>query len=78
MLQPHEDISILFGLYLERLIIFQSNCFNIRLKRKEGRQGGGEEGRKGKEGEKGNIQMMWARKSPDVILKLAIVQLKAI
>lgn len=35
MLQPHEDISILFGLDLEYFIIFESNSFNIRLKGKE-------------------------------------------
>lgn len=35
VLQPHEDISILFGLDLEYFIIFESNSFNIRLKGKE-------------------------------------------
>lgn len=50
MLQPHKDISILFGLYLERFIILQSNCFNIRLERKEGRETGREGKRKEREG----------------------------
>lgn len=57
MLQPHEDISILFGLYLERLIILQSNCFNIRLKRKEGRKGDREGGKKEGKGRRGKREI---------------------
>lgn len=40
MLQPHEDISILFGLDLECFIIFESNSFNICLKGKEVKEKG--------------------------------------
>lgn len=57
MLQPHEDISILFGLYLERLIILQSNCFNIRLKRKEGRKEDREGGKKEGKGRRGKREI---------------------
>lgn len=46
MLQPHEDISIFFGLDLEYFIILESNSFNIRLKGKEVKE-------KGEEGERG-------------------------
>lgn len=74
VLQPHKDVPIFFGLYLEDFIIFQSNCFHICLKRekgrKQGRMGGPEGGREeGKEEkETGNI-MIWAGTRWDVILK---------
>lgn len=45
MLQPHKDISIFFGLDFECFIIFESNGFNIGLKRKEVK----EKGRRGRE-----------------------------
>lgn len=45
VLQPHKDISVFFGLDLEYFIIFESNSFNIRLKRKRSKRGGGKERR---------------------------------
>lgn len=79
MLQPHKDISVLFGLYLERFIILQSNCFNICLKRRAGR----EMRREGKVKERGGggegkYPNDLGTQSQDVILKLAIAQVKTI
>lgn len=70
MLQPHKDISILFGLDFEYFIIFESNGFNICLKGKEVKE-------KGRGGKRGGKHPKATSSHRHNAVKPAIVQVKA-